>query len=143
MKRAWIVCGLLAIVGACPSCGGSSSEAASPGSAENHAAERAAEAWLALLDAGNYEETWSTSATVFRTGAGSPESWANTAGEMRGPLGRMVSRHLKQAAASSLQEGAAYAFAFETSFEARPSSTEEVTVVLDGGFWRVAGYLVH
>lgn len=143
MQRALIICGLLAIAGAWPSCGGSSPEAASPESAENQAVERAAEAWLALLDAGNYEESWSTSATVFRTGAGSPESWANAAGEMRAPLGRMISRRLKQAAPTTLQEGAAYALAFETSFEARPNSTEEVTVVLDGGFWKVAGYLVH
>jgi hypothetical protein len=61
---------------------------------------------------------------------------------MRAPLGRVVSRRLKEAAPTNLQEGAAYAFAYDTSFEARPMSVEEVTVVLDGGFWKVAGYLV-
>jgi len=61
---------------------------------------------------------------------------------MRGPLGRVVRRQLKEVQRTNLQEGAAYALAYDTTFEARRSSTEEVTVVLDGGFWKVAGYLV-
>src|SRR5689334_11271449 len=100
MARQRFVLGFVALLALCPACGGSSQEAGSPQAAQDRAAEKAVLEWLALLDAGNYVETWSSSATIFRTGAGSAEGWASAASEMRGPLGRVVSRRLKQAAPS-------------------------------------------
>lgn len=143
MHRALLVVGVIALAALFPSCGGAREAATTPEGAENRAAERAVLEWLALLDAGDYEESWNRSATVFRTGNGSPEGWANTAAEMRGPLGHVVSRRLKESGPTNLQESAAYAFAYDTAFESRPTSIEEVTVVLDGGFWKVAGYMVR
>jgi len=143
MVRALGIAGLIGLLSTCPSCGGPSQEADAPDRAENHAAVGAVEAWLAALDAGNYDESWRQSATVFRIGNGTSMNWASTASEMRGPLGRVVRRHLKEVQRTNLQEGSAYALVYDTTFEARQASTEEVTVVLDGGFWKVAGYLVR
>jgi hypothetical protein len=142
MHRVVLFIGLFGIAIGISACGGSSQEANSADSAENHAAIDAAQSWLAALDAGNYDASWNQSATVFRAGNGSAANWASAASEMRGPLGNVVSRRLKEAAPTNLQEGAAYGLVFETSFAARPSAVEEVTVVLDGGFWKVAGYMV-
>lgn len=140
--RALVVLLCLGAPASLSSCGGSAQDAESPESGESQAAVTAAQAWLAALDEGNYDATWAQSATVFRAGNGSPAAWASAASEMRGPLGRVVSRRLKQAAPTTLQEGAAYGLVFETAFETRPSAAEELTVILDGGFWKVAGYLV-
>ena len=137
------IAGLLASLLICPSCGGPSQDADSPDRAENRAAVDAVEVWLAAVDEGNYEESWRQSATVFRIGNGTSANWASAASEMRGPLGRVVRRQLKEVQKTNLQEGSAYALVYDTTFEARRSSTEEVTVVLDGGFWKVAGYLVR
>jgi hypothetical protein len=143
MARAVGFAGFLGLFLACTSCGGPSQGADNPDQAENHAAIESVEAWLAALDAGNYDESWRQSATVFRIGNGTSTNWASAASEMRGPLGRVVRRQLKEIQRTNLQEGSAYALAYDTTFEARRSSTEEVTVVLDGGFWKVAGYLVR
>jgi hypothetical protein len=142
MVRVIVFTGLLGSLSLCLSCGGPSQGADSADQAENHAAIEAVEAWLKALDAGNYDESWRLSATVFRVGNGTPANWASAASEMRGPLGGVVRRQLKEIQKTNLQEGSAYALVYDTTFEARRSSTEEVTVVLDGGFWKVAGYLV-
>jgi hypothetical protein len=62
---------------------------------------------------------------------------------MRAPLGAVASRRVRETAPTHLQAGAGYTFAFDTAFEARPNVVEEVTVLLDGGFWRVGGYLLR
>jgi hypothetical protein len=142
MVRVIWISGLLASLALCAACGGPSQEAGSADRAENHAVVEAVQAWLAALDAGNYDESWNQSATVFRIGNGTSANWADAASQMRGPLGRVVSRTLKEMQPTKLQEGAAYALVFDTTFEARRGTTEEVTVILDGGFWKVAGYMV-
>jgi hypothetical protein len=143
MVRVIVASGLLLSLASSISCGGPSQQADSADRAENHAVLESAQAWLAALDSGNYEETWNQSATVFRIGNGTSANWAEAASQMRGPLGRVVSRRLKEMQPTKLQEGAGYALAFDTNFEARQSSTEEVTIILDGGFWKVAGYMVR
>jgi hypothetical protein len=142
MVRLLAILGLLGLLVTCPSCGGPAQGADAPDQAENRAAVEAVTAWLAALDAGNYDENWRSSATVFRVGNGTAENWASAASEMRGPLGRVVRRQLKEMQKTNLQEGSAYALVYDTTFEARRSSMEEVTVILDGGFWKVAGYMV-
>jgi hypothetical protein len=62
---------------------------------------------------------------------------------MRGPLGAVASRRVREVAPAHLQAGAGYTIAFDSAFDARPKVTEEVTVLLEGGFWRVAGYLLR
>lgn len=142
MVRVILISGLSALLALGPSCGGPSQGADSADRAENRVVLEAAQSWLAALDSGNYEETWNQSATVFRIGNGTSANWAEAASQLRGPLGRVVSRKLKEMQPTNLQEGAAYALAFDTTFEARRGSTEEVTIILDGGFWKVAGYMV-
>jgi len=48
-------------------------------------AESAALTWLALVDAGNYPESWNTAAAYFRNAV--PQAgWVSKVGAVRGPL---------------------------------------------------------
>ena len=60
------------------------------------AAQKSAEQWLALVDAGNYAESWKTAAGYFQT-AVPQDQWDHTISTIRGPLGDLVSRQLKSA----------------------------------------------
>jgi hypothetical protein len=65
-------------------------------SEKEKAAAEAATVWLALVDAGQYDESWFQAASVFRN-AVSKEQWTNTMRSGRAPLGNMGTRHLKSA----------------------------------------------
>ena len=52
--------------------------------------------WLDLVDSGQYGESWFQAASVFRN-AVSNEQWTNTMRSVRFPLGKVVTRKLKNA----------------------------------------------
>ncbi len=56
----------------------------------------AAQKWLALIDSGNYSETWKEASAIFR-GAVTEPGWENSMNTFRQPLGDLVSRKLKSA----------------------------------------------
>jgi len=57
-------------------------------------AQKAAEAWLKTVDAGQYAQSWVAAADVFKS-AVTKEQWQQAVGAARGPLGALVSRTLK------------------------------------------------
>ncbi|HXV64310.1 MAG TPA: DUF4019 domain-containing protein, partial [Vicinamibacteria bacterium] len=58
------------------------------------AAVEAADAWLALVDRGDYEESWGQAAALFRS-AVSTDQWSQQLRAARAPLGSLVSRKVK------------------------------------------------
>lgn len=109
-------------------------------------AVRAAEAWLALVDAGDYDGSWTTAAPVFQSGVGKAE-WAKAASDARTPLGRVVSRIFVSAdRATSLPgvpAGQYVVIRYETEFHDGGKHVETITPAIDGdGKWKVAGYYV-
>ena len=54
-------------------------------------AQKSAEQWLALVDAGNYSESWNTAAQYFKT-AVPQDHWEHSLNAVRKPLGNLVSR---------------------------------------------------
>ena len=111
------------------------------------AATRAAERWLALVDAGSYPESWDAAAAFFRNSV-PREQWTPMVSGVRGPLGAVLSRHLLSAApASALPNAPAGSYVviqYETAFERRPSAVETITPMLDpDGQWRVSGYYIR
>ena len=110
------------------------------------AAEAAAQSWLALLDAGNYSQTWSTAATHLRNSI--PESqWVSRLTEIRSHVGSVKSRSLKSAEFVQAQSGATagehVTIRFATQFEHKPDATEIVTPTKDSdGQWRVDAYSI-
>ncbi len=121
-----------------PSAGGGSGTAG---------AERAADAWLALVDGGRYPESWDTAAAFFR-GALPRDQWSTQVGAVRGPLGAMRSRRQRSATAATTLPGAPdgsyVVIQYDSSFANKASAIETVTPMLDAdGQWRVSGYYIR
>lgn len=111
------------------------------------AAEVAAQAWLALLDAGNYSQSWSTAAKHFRDSIAESQ-WASRISAVRNPLGAVKSRSISSAKLEHSLPGAPdgdyVVIRFATSFEHKADATETVTPTKDAdGEWRVSGYYIR
>jgi Protein of unknown function (DUF4019) len=110
-------------------------------------ARTSATAWLALVDAGKYGESWDGAASLFRA-AITRDKWTTAASGARGPLGKLVSRKLKSAEHKTKLPGAPdgeyVVLQFDTTFEKKATAVETVTPMLDtDGVWRVSGYFVR
>lgn len=107
-------------------------------------AERAARAWLSLVDAGRYSESWDEAAPVFK-GAVTREQWQQALGAVRTPLGpclsrRVVSRKLVDSLPGA-PKGPYVVIQLAAEFEKKKDAIETVTPALDGS-WHVAGYFI-
>jgi hypothetical protein len=106
----------------------------------------AAEQWLALVDQGKYEESWSEAAAYFQ-GAVTREQWVQSMNGFRKPLGNLLERKFKSARFTASVPGAPdgkyVVIEFETSFENKKTAVETITPMLDKvGQWRVSGYYI-
>jgi hypothetical protein len=110
------------------------------------AATDAATSWLALVDSGQYGESWFQAASVFRN-ALSKEQWTSAMRSVRAPLGKVVSRQLKSASYTTklpnVPAGEYVVLQFDTSFANASGMIETITPVLDtDGKWKVSGYFI-
>jgi hypothetical protein len=110
-------------------------------------AQPAAEAWIALVDAGKFPESWEQAAQPFKH-ALSKEDWANTAKEAREPLGKLKTRKHKFSQYKENLPGAPpgeyVLLQYESSFEGLEKASEIFTLLLEkDGKWRVVGYFVR
>jgi hypothetical protein len=115
------------------------------GSKEN-AARAVAEMWLSLVDAGNYGQSWTEAADLFKKRV-DETTWEKTLDGVRGPLGKKLSRTVRSARyATSLPgapDGEYVVVQFDTSFEKKSAAVETVTPMIDpDGRWRVSGYFI-
>lgn len=111
------------------------------------AANRAAEAWLKLVDSGKYGESWDTAATYFKN-AVDKSAWERQIRAVRAPLGKVLSRELKEAeyrtSLPGAPDGEYVVIQFNTSFENKKSAVETITPMLGkDGEWRVSGYYIR
>lgn len=109
-------------------------------------AVRAAEAWLALVDAGKYAESWKTAAPYLKSVV-KEKKWLATMAPVRNPLGKVISRKLKSAEFTrelpGAPDGQYVVIQFTTEFANKTSAIETVTPMKDkDGLWRVSGYLI-
>lgn len=110
------------------------------------AAQAAAEAWLELVDTGQYDTSWKEASAFFR-GAVTREQWDQALGATRAPLGSLVSRRVQSRTYTEQVPGAPdgryVVLQFETVFENKASAVETVTPMVDeDGAWRVSGYFI-
>jgi hypothetical protein len=122
------------------------SAANDPGSAQN-AAESAARAWLGLVDAGKYADSWSSAAAAFRQKITAAQ-WQAAASAARAPLGALKSRTLLSATHTGTLPGAPdgdyVVLQFSSAFEHKASAVETVTPMKDAdGKWQVSGYYIR
>ena len=117
------------------------------GSAAERAAESSATAWLALVDAGKYGQSWNEAAAVFRS-ALTKAQWEAALDKARKPLGKVLSRKLSGAKYTtelpSAPAGEYVVIQYETKFEGAPSATETITPMREkDGSWKVSGYYIR
>ena len=110
------------------------------------AAQAASEQWLALVDRGQYAESWGTAASYFKN-AVSEKQWLQSMKGARQPLGKMISRRLKSAIFTTSLPGAPdgqyVVIQYATSFENKASAVETVTPMRGPDKqWRVSGYFI-
>lgn len=110
------------------------------------AAVEAAEAWLGLVDAGKYKESWSEAAPFFKERVGE-EEWVKMVSLARTPFGALKSRELMNAryltSLPGAPDGEYVVIQFKTSFENKAEAVETVTPMKDDkGTWRVSGYYI-
>jgi len=110
------------------------------------AAVQSAEAWLKLIDAGQYGTSWDEAASMFRK-AVSRASWEKQAAAVREPLGKVLARKLaaKQLAHElpGAPDGTYVVLSFDTRFEHKERGRETVTMMLEDGRFRGAGYFIR
>lgn len=109
-------------------------------------AQAAVEAWLSLIDQGDFAQTYATAASLFKK-AVAQEAWQTAAGRAREPLGRLKSRALKSATVTKTLPGAPdgdyVVFQFDASFDQKAAAVETVTAIREPDqSWHVGGYFI-
>jgi hypothetical protein len=110
-------------------------------------AQRAAESWLKLSDAGNAEASWDQAAKLFK-GFVTKAQWTQVLAGMRPPLGKVISRKVMSRQSSEKLPGAPdgkyVIIQYESVFEKKASADETIQTMLDpDGIWRVSGYRIR
>jgi len=109
-------------------------------------AAAAAEKWLGQVDAGKYAESWKEASTYFQ-GAVAEKAWVESLNGIRKPLGKLVSRKLKNArnvhSLPGAPDGDYVVMQFDTSLVHKKSAVETVTFVREkSSKWKAAGYYI-
>jgi hypothetical protein len=105
-----------------------------------------AQAWLVIVDKGQYEQSWEDASAYFKSMV-TKEQWVSQVAVARNLFGKLISRDLKmnqyQKALPGAPDGEYYVLSFNTVFENKASAIETVTVMKDkDGQWRLAGYFI-
>jgi hypothetical protein len=109
-------------------------------------AQQSADSWLALVDSGKHADSWQEASSIFKAHV-SKEQWPGIVSAARDPLGKLLSRKLKNATYTKTLPGAPdgeyVVIQYGSSFEHKQSAVETVTPMLDkDGKWRVSGYYI-
>jgi Protein of unknown function (DUF4019) len=107
---------------------------------------QAAKDYIDKIDRGQYSETWPTADPLFQNTI-SQSDWANGLTLVRKPLGRVLSRTLKDQKIGfnpqGFPPGAYMGIEYDTSFENSPNRVELITLRrAPDGHWRVITYQV-
>jgi len=116
------------------------------GGDETNAAIKAAQSWLALVDSGNYAQSWDAAAQVFKSGV-TKDQWVPMVDSARSRFGKVVSRTLKSALYTRTLPGAPdgdyVVIQYDTNFDKQKSSVERITPMREkDGQWRISGYYI-
>ena len=111
------------------------------------AAESAAVAWLAIVDAGDYARSWTTASEYFR-GRIPQGQWVTSVSGVRAPLGSLIARHSVSStwvhSLPGAPDGDYVVIQFSSSFDKKAEATETVTPMKEAdGTWHVSGYFIR
>jgi hypothetical protein len=113
---------------------------------DEHAAHARADAWLALIDQKQFEQSWDAAATLFQSSV-KKDNWGNAVRAAREPLGAVSSRKFNateyKTSLPGAPDGKYVVVYYDTSFARKQSASEIVTLMSSDGDWKVAGYFVR
>ncbi|GAA0569359.1 DUF4019 domain-containing protein [Rhizomicrobium electricum] len=105
----------------------------------------ACNAWLGLIDAGKYDQSWDTASDYFKSKI-TKEQWAPMVKAVRDTVGPPLSRSAKSVTPTETLPAAPFGkyivIVLSTKFAMNQSATETVILKLENGEWKVAGYFV-
>lgn len=118
-----------------------------PASAGTDEGIAAGNAWLAVIDAEQYGESWEQACAFFK-GVVPKEQWLTQVAGVRGPLGPVLSREVASAEYTRKLPGAPdgeyVVIQYRTKFQNKASAVETVTPMRDpDGVYRVSGYYIR
>lgn len=108
-------------------------------------AKQAAQEWLTLLDANDYEATWTEASSFFKSKIGS-DQWVQRIQQAHSSLDSLQSRSLVAARYTSSLPNAPsgeYVIAQYRATYGSQKTVETVSLKKEQGEWRVAGYVVR
>jgi DNA-binding CsgD family transcriptional regulator len=98
--------------------------------------------WLALVDAGKWQESWAATTTSFRS-ANTVEAWQSASEGGRVPLGRVLSRSVGTNEGIPAPPSGYQLVRFRTDFANKAGATETLTLAPEGGTWKIVGYYIE
>lgn len=121
-------------------------EAAQVTESQDQTSVAQAQAWLAMVDNKQYEQSWEAASPYFKSLV-SKEQWVAQVAAVRNPLGDLVLRQLKtnlyQKTIPGAADGEYYVLTFNTAFKNKASAIETVTLMKDkDSQWRLVGYFI-
>ncbi len=144
----WIAGGLfmsfaLALVAFASLSGSADTPAAAPPTASAQSpAVAAALGWLALVDKGDWNASWEATGQSFKA-LNTAETWARVAREVQGPLGAVKARVLLSEETVPAPPYGYQMVRFRTDYANKPGAIETLSLVREGGSWRVVGVTVE
>jgi hypothetical protein len=109
-------------------------------------AQKSAEQWLALVDAGKYSQSWKETAPYFQRSV-PQDQWEVNGKHIRASFGNLHSRKLKSAqytkSVPGAPDGEYVILKYDTSFANKREAVETITPMRDkDGRWKVSGYFI-
>ena len=120
--------------------GGETLASAPTVSASETAVTDASRQWMALLDAGDWEQSYRATSKAFRS-INTLEKWAEVSRQVRTPLGAMQSRALVTADYAPTPQGY-WIVKFRTDYAGKPGAIETLSLVNEDGGWKVTGIMI-
>jgi DNA-binding CsgD family transcriptional regulator len=114
------------------------SEAARPAETD---AVRAARAWLALVDAGDWQRSWEGTAPSFQA-LNSRERWAEVAASVQGPLGRPIGHDLISETFVPTPPAGYQLIKFRSRYANKAETLISISLEQHGTGWKVAGIML-
>lgn len=120
----------------------------SPDAASTHAAvqeagapTQAALAWLELVDRQDWAASYAATSTSFRK-VNTLKLWSDASVGGRVPLGAVIARRLLDEIDAPMPPEGGFVVRFATSFANKPDTVETLSLVREGGSWKVVGYII-
>jgi DNA-binding CsgD family transcriptional regulator len=119
-----------------------SNRAARPAAVAESPVTQAALQWLALVDAGKWQESFAGTTQSFQT-SNTPAMWQSASEGGRVPLGRVLSRSISSQESIPAPPNGYQLVRFRTDFANKASATETLSLTREGESWRIVGYYIE